>query len=210
MFDVSSYWENRYAQGGNSGCGSYGSLAQYKSSIINSYVKRNSIRNVCELGCGDGNQLSYSEYPNYVGFDVSQAAINLCRKKFSGDATKNFFKLGEVKVPSSELMLSLDVIFHLVEDSVFEQHMRALFGRASFSVIIYSSNSSDNSRVKNPHVRHRSVEKWLIGQGIQRKWSLVEHHPAIHPQDVNTGQGSLSEFFIYGRRSKLVQGVDPH
>ena len=37
----------------------------------------------------------------------------------------------------------MDVIYHLVEDEIFESHMAALFNHATRFVLIYSSNCSE-------------------------------------------------------------------
>ena len=76
------YWIDRYASGGNSGKGSYDQLAEFKAQIINSFVKQKNIQTVIEFGCGDGNQLTYAEYPRYLGLDVSPVAIDICKKIF--------------------------------------------------------------------------------------------------------------------------------
>ena len=52
-----NYWEKRYSLGGNSGQGSYGKSAEFKSEILNIFVRENCINSVTEYGCGDGNQL---------------------------------------------------------------------------------------------------------------------------------------------------------
>ena len=68
----------------------------------------------------------------YVGIDISPFIVDQCRCKFKEDATKNFFTNDEfLKEPfKAELTLSLDVIFHLVEDEVFEGYMNMLFAAA--------------------------------------------------------------------------------
>ena len=43
-------------------------------------------------------------------------------------------------LPRADLTLSLDVIYHLVEDDVFVSAMRALFDKAARFVVIYASN----------------------------------------------------------------------
>lgn len=130
------YWEKRYVDGRNSGYGSYGYFAEFKAEIINSFVKDNNIQTVIEFGCGDGNQLRLSEYPNYTGFDVSATAIKLCRSLFKNDGTKRFFMMDEYHHHMAELVLSLDVIYHLIEDRVFEDYMQRLFEASSKYVII--------------------------------------------------------------------------
>ncbi|WP_242447617.1 hypothetical protein [Priestia endophytica] len=72
-FSYIDYWEENYANGGNSGNGSYGVLAQFKGDVINQFINKKQIHTVIEFGCSDGNQLKYMNYPNYLGMDISQA-----------------------------------------------------------------------------------------------------------------------------------------
>ena len=58
-----AYWEERYRTGGNSGCGSYGHLANWKAEIVNDFVAATGVQRVIEHGAGDGNQLSLARYP---------------------------------------------------------------------------------------------------------------------------------------------------
>jgi hypothetical protein len=53
------YWEQRYAHGGTSGGGSYGTLAVAKAKFLNNLVHKNNINSVIEFGCRDGHQLSF-------------------------------------------------------------------------------------------------------------------------------------------------------
>lgn len=80
MFDSTAFWENRYASGGNSGCGSYNNLAKFKADIINKFLIDKDIQSVIDYGVGDGNQLKYIDTSNikYTGLDVSQTVIQIC------------------------------------------------------------------------------------------------------------------------------------
>ena len=82
-----SYWEQRYGQGGTSGFGSYGRLAEFKAETLNGFVAKMSIQSVIEYGCGDGAQLALSDYPRYVGIDVAENSVSACRQRFADDAT---------------------------------------------------------------------------------------------------------------------------
>lgn len=119
-----AYWEQRYRTGGNSGAGSYNQLAQFKSEVLNALVAERGIRSVIEYGCGDGNQLRFAKYPRYLGFDVSAEAVRLCQQAFAADGSKSFKLLSEYSGEIAELVMSLDVIYHLIEDDVFEDYMR--------------------------------------------------------------------------------------
>jgi hypothetical protein len=191
------YWQQRYATGGNSGSGSYQRLALFKAEVLNDFVHSNHIQSVVEFGCGDGNQLVLAAYPSYLGFDVSLEALTICKSLFVLDHTKQFRLLETYQGEQAELALSLDVIYHLVEDVVFEDYMRRLFNSATRFVIIYSSNTEQNPILRPPHVRHRCFTAWV--EQHARDWVLKRHVPNRFPLgcDDQVDQQSFADFFIY-------------
>jgi len=191
------YWETRYRADGNSGAGSYGKFAAFKAEVINTFVAARGVQSVIELGCGDGSQLMLAKYPTYAGYDVSETAVRQCRRLFASDATKAFALMSEYRGERADLALSLDVIYHLVEERVFEDYMRTLVGAAYRYVIIYASNSDDNQEYQGPHIKHRKFSAWLQQNALD--WDLLEHIPNRHPYRGDHTEGSFAEFFIYGR-----------
>lgn len=201
---TAQYWEDRYRSGGNSGAGSYNRLAQFKSEVLNDFVQRNHVASVIEFGCGDGAQLGLAEYPSYVGVDVSKSAISMCRQRYGADPNKIFFSAKNLPSDTrADLALSLDVIYHLVEDGVFDTYMRRLFEAATRFVIIYSSNEDQPWTGK--HVRHRNFSDWI--ERHSPNWILVEvirnKYPfdPSHPDDT-----SFADFYIFsnpGRQPSL-------
>ncbi|MCZ6599977.1 MAG: class I SAM-dependent methyltransferase [Acidobacteria bacterium] len=189
------YWEQRYASGGNSGVGSYEKFAEFKAEIINSFVTRHEVISAIEFGCGDGNQLQLAHYQKYLGLDVSETAISLCKQKFASDANKTFKVMGEYEGEMGDLSLSLDVIYHLVEDEVFESYMRTLFKAASRYVIIYSSNSEDNEGREGTHVKHRNFTSWI--EENASGWKIKEHVPNKYPYKRGYKTGVFADFYIY-------------
>jgi 2-polyprenyl-3-methyl-5-hydroxy-6-metoxy-1,4-benzoquinol methylase len=188
------YWKIRYACGGNSGAGSYNRLAEFKAEIINDFVKKHNIQTVMEFGCGDGNQLSLGQYPQYMGFDISKTAIKHCKKRFKNDSTKTFAPMNEyANDKKAELVLSLDVIYHLIEDKVFEEYTDRLFNASTKFVIIYSSNSDGETTY---HVKSRKFTSY-IEKNI-KGWNLLEHIPNKWPFDKNDPDNtSGADFYIY-------------
>ena len=91
--------------------------------------------------------------------------------------------------------MSLDVLYHLVEDAVFEEYVQTLFAASTQHVIIYSSDTSDNSKDNGPHVKHRAIARW-IHQAIPH-WNLIEQIPNKYPLNPDTGTGSFADFFVY-------------
>lgn len=189
------YWESRYQTGGNSGQGSYNDLCLFKADILNNFVEKHSIKTVIDFGCGDGNQLKFSRYPSYIGFDVSQIAIEKCRTEFKADHTKAFNNIKNYKSETAELCLSLDVIYHLVEDEVFEQYMIMLFHAATQYIIIYSSNRDEQHAIQAPHVKHRLFSSWITAH--QPRWQLIERINNKYPYSAKNQTGSFADFYIY-------------
>lgn len=189
-----NYWLERYKKGGNSGFGSYGPLAQYKANILNEFVAANAIDTIIEYGCGDGNQLTLARYPHYIGFDISPDAIALCKRLFANDPSKAFYLMKEYAGQQAALTLSLDVIYHLVEDAVFENYMQVLFASSRGYVIIYSSNAEAGS-FSSPHVKHRKFTDWV--EKCMPDWHLIRHIPNAYADSHKTKERSNADFFMY-------------
>ncbi|HBK05903.1 MAG TPA: hypothetical protein DDZ81_08550 [Acetobacteraceae bacterium] len=195
IFSSSAYWDTRYRAGGASGAGSLGRLARFKAGVINRFIQDNHIGSVIDLGCGDGSQLALLDLPrDYVGVDVAPAALARCAARFPNRLFVPYEIVGSL--PRAELTLSLDVIYHLVEDTVFAETMRWLFGLATRFVVIYASNVDADSPA--PHVRHRTFTRHVAE--TQPEWRLLAHVINPCPYDPNRPDDtSFADFFIYGR-----------
>ena len=191
------YWRRRYRAGGDSGKGSYGKFATFKADVLNRFVRQQQIHSVIEFGCGDGSQLALAEYPCYLGYDVSDAAIALCRSRFADDATKTFAPMSEYAGEQADLALSLDVIYHLVEDAVFEDHLRLLFGAGQRFVIVYSTNEEEQRPSDRAHVRHRNFTNWIDQN--EPDWVLSEHVPSPYRK---TRATAAADFFVFVPRAE--------
>lgn len=196
--DSPGYWEKRYRRGGNSGAGSYGRLSDYKAKFINTFIEKHKIQSVVDYGCGDGHQMSLLKISHYCGLDVSVSAIAKLRKKYSHDKSKQFFVVSEwsgLVNPPVELAMSLDVIYHLVEDSLYEKYLMQLFSGSQKYVIIYSSNS-DEIIDPAPHVKHHCVTNWV--QAKAPAWRLIHHDKNPYPYDPSDPMNTSSaDFFVF-------------
>lgn len=198
MFNSTSYWVDRYSSGGTSGAGSTGRLNAFKSEFLNSVIKKYKINSVLDLGCGQGAILDNLEVDDYLGFDPSKDVINSLKEKYLLDNSK-IFQWKSENLEIKELTLSFDVIFHLIEDAVYEDYMRSLFSLSEKYVLIYSSNSNrtDPEYETAPHVKHR-----IFTEVVPISFKLLEHHKNPFPyQSSNPNETSWSEFFLYGRES---------
>lgn len=118
--------------------------------------------------------------------------------QFADDPTKSFMlydpwhfadPAGMVR---ADLTISLDVIYHLVEDEVYELHLRHVFGAARQFVVLYTSDADTVVAVGStpPHVRHRPVIRDVARN--HPDWRLREHIPNRHT-------ASFADFLIYER-----------
>lgn len=199
IFDVRTYWEERYSTGGDSGAGSRGASAARKADFLNRFVADRRVRSVLELGCGDGTQLAFCEFPEYVGLDVSSTAIARCEERFAGDPTKWFhvYERHAFDAVASqvhcELTLSIDVVYHLVEDVDFHAHMTHLFACATRHVIIYATNVDDPEPGQSPHIRHRAFTDWVSAR--RPEWALTMRVPVRSERTRHD-----PDFFVFSRR----------
>jgi trans-aconitate methyltransferase len=191
-FNSKKYWEERYQKGGNSGNGSYGFLADFKANIINNFIIENDIKSVVELGCGDGNQLSLLKMEEYLGLDVSKKIVNECKKKFPQYSFEYSETFKKKKNQNFDLTLSLDVIFHLVEDITYEEYMKKLIDLDGKYLIIYSCNFKDNGTF-GTHVKPRIfTDHSLLKEKYQQIKFIKNQYPST-----NHKKGSFSDFYIF-------------
>lgn len=190
-FDSTKYWEERYVNGGNSGNGSYGFLAEYKRDFLNQFIVENNINSLLEYGCGDGNQLSMINCDRIIGVDVSKTAIDTCKKMLPNSEFITINK-GEFPKIKTDLLLSLDVIYHLIEDDVYNEYIENIVNHRSEYLIIYSANFEDDGNFSK-HVKPRNFTKnhtlnktYKLEIIVKNKYKSTDH---------NTG--SFSDWYIF-------------
>ena len=195
LFDSAAYWEGRYAFGGDSGVGSTGEYAEYKAEILNEFVTEHGVESVLEFGCGDGNQISLAEYPEYVGLEVSESAIESCSRRFTDDNTMSFFLYDPQHFVNNgaleaDLVLSLEVLFHIVDRERFEKALNDIFEASRRYVIVFSSNH-DDPNPETVHVRHRNFTEY-----VEKAFPAFELIDTIE----NEYEERVSDFYIYEKR----------
>lgn len=189
-----AYWRERYAAGANSGPGSYGKFAVFKAKVLNALFAEQAIGSAIEFGSGDGNQLALLAVPEYLGVDISPEAIALCRERFAGVPGRRFVLADRYDGERAECSLSLDVIYHLVEDTAFEAYMRQLFAAATRLVVVYSSDR-EGSAADGDHVRHRRFTEWV--RLHEPGWRLWRHVANEHPYKGDYRTGSFADFYCF-------------
>lgn len=113
-------------------------MALFKASIINNFVSKNDINTFIECGSGDHNQLSSANYKKYIGFDASKTAIKIFQNKFKYEMTKTFIYISDnfTNNRKVDLLISRDILFHLIEDNVFNLYMQNLFNSSKKYICI--------------------------------------------------------------------------
>jgi len=172
---------------------------------LNAFATEKDIRSVTEYGCGDGHQLSLANYVEYVGIDISPAAIQRCVDIFVDDSSKSFFCCDTSAMSlnsgrfDSELTLSLNVIYHLTEDDAYHNYMAHLFDSATRFVIVYASNWDAEEAA---HVRHRHFTAWVAAHASE--WTLVTSADPPFPHDPSDPEHtSWASFFVFEKASAV-------
>lgn len=91
--------------------------------------------------------------------------------------------------------MSLDVIYHLIEDKVFEDYMYELFMTSTKFVIIYSSDKTSESGVD--HVKHRKFTEFVRQQFPD--FVLMQHIPNEYSSEKKLEEESFADFYMYRR-----------
>lgn len=196
-FVSKNYWDENYSKGGNSGAGSYGRLADFKIRTVNDFIRDNQILSLLDYGCGDCNIAQHLDVAEYNGVDVSETAVKAARLKFKDDHARSF----TTTIPEDrkfDMSLSMDVIFHLIEDEVYDDYITKLFACASRYVVIYSSNRVHEGK-RSPHFMHRKFTDDI--PRLAPGWVLDRELPNEFPYkgDTSSNDESYSDFFFFKR-----------
>lgn len=159
--DAKEYWDTRYKTGGNSGYGSYGAQLAMKLN----WLRDLNISSIVDVGCGDFNFGKHLTeiYPKatYTGLDISEVIIKRNKEKYPN---YNFqLKNG---IPKADLVLCIDVLFHLLDDNEVEK----LLGELEESFTKYLAITAyERSEALNTHVRIRKFDYKRFGEPIIRE-----------------------------------------
>ena len=165
MFNSKKYWNDRHIKTRRTSVTRYNQLSIFKAKIINNFIGSNNIKSIIDYGSGDGNQVKLINTENrlYTGIDVSSFIISKCNMIFKDDPTKTFIHTDDMDHPDheldAELVLSSGVLYHLVEDDVYEQYMNRLFRMSNKYVIIYAPNLYHNEAI---HVNNREFIEYIF------------------------------------------------
>ena len=182
VFDPQTYWNDiRYVTGGaESGTADSSELTLFKASVLDTIKSQYNFKSVVDLGCGEGKQIQhYKKYlngVNYTGVDFAENAINLCKKRFAADTNLKFTNLGEFRPQKADLVISSDVIFHLIGEKALMDHINLILACNPEYIYIRSSDVENADFVnKNGtkgwrgsiHVEHHRVTPFFEKKGYK-------------------------------------------
>jgi|TARA_B110000967_G_C18575171_1_gene406869 hypothetical protein len=181
-------WETRYKNGGNSGSGSYNELCEFKNNILNTFISENNINSIIDFGCGDCNQIKNVPIENYIGLDISEYIIQTHNDTYKDDSSKSFLVYDDKTnyTIKSDVTLSLDVLYHILEDNLFITYLQHLFTCSTKHVIIYSSNFEGHSQ---GHMKTRKFTDHV--EKLFPNWKLTSFIKQKYPKK------SSADFYIY-------------
>lgn len=161
-----AYWDERYASENTSGAGSYGAPMLRKVEWL-SRLKR--IQSVVEIGSGDFNfgEHLMKRFPQatYHGFDISEVIVQRNRLEHSNAQIR--FDTFQWRIPAgSDLLLCVDVLFHITDD-VEQEWMLRLLERGWRKYLALSAYEYDGYR--RGHINIRRFDPSRFGKPILRE-----------------------------------------
>ncbi|MZQ81331.1 methyltransferase domain-containing protein [Paenibacillus sp. 5J-6] len=184
-FDYIDFWNQNYSLGGTSGSGSYGLLAEFKSQIINDMIQKHAITTVIEFGCGDGNQLQTMNYAHYLGLDVAQSSINLCKELYKDDRNKSFMLYTPGYLINrgffrADLVVCLDVLYHITDEQDFCSTLNDLFQSSNRWVVLYTKITTGLEPQEVPTILDRDIMSYLAKHGDYKITEIIQQrHPEL-------------------------------
>lgn len=171
--ELARYWDKRYRDGRDSGEGSRGPTGRAKAEHVNAVIARHEVRSVIDWGCGDGQVLAQiTPDVDYLGVDVSPTILAEVRAAHPARAFSLAPSPGQPAPAEwrADMGLSMDVMFHLVDDRDYRDYLARLFGTATRVVVIYSTDHDGGHTARHVLRRH-----WTPDIAAQfPDWDLTE------------------------------------
>jgi SAM-dependent methyltransferase len=199
-FNSIDYWETRYKNGGNSGLGSRGDNLEFKGKVINQLIEKYNIKSICDLGCGDGEQIKTYNIKKYIGLDVSKSTIDNCKNIFKSDKNKKFYVYQDFNKKNNivDATISIDVMYHIIEEDIYNNYLNDLINISSKYIIIYSYNNFTNRLINShAHIKHREFVETMKSKNTK----LIEYIPNY--QRIDDSDKIYADFYIFEKINNL-------
>ena len=164
------YWNKRYASGGNSGYGSYNEQLQKKLN----WIEPLGFISITEVGCGDfhfGSNILRMHPVKYTGLDISDVIIDRHKKMYP----THTWRVSDGFIPQAELLLCVDVLFHILDDKEANKMLMDLKNAWSKYLVI---TAYERDEEMDTHVRIRKFNPSFFGTPILRE--IVEEDGELY------------------------------
>lgn len=174
---MTEFWDKHYYEGGTSGPGSIDSYRDWKWKVITGMAGQ--IDDVIDIGCGDLSFWEGKQCKNYTGIDISKVIIdkNIKLRPVWNFIVKSADELvGELQAP---VVLCLDVLFHIMDEVVYEKIFKNLGHYSSKWIFLNTWRMSPFGQV-NTDGKYQTYWGYIpkIEGFNQVKW--VEHPDGIN------------------------------
>lgn len=121
--------------------------------------------------------------------DIASTAISLCKTKYETDDTKSFLwyqpgYLINKSFISAELVVCVDVLYHIIEDADFIQTLDDIFSCAEKAVILYTKIAAADKETEMQTIKDRDIFKYLEKyEDFKLKEVIPQKHPGISSAD---------------------------
>lgn len=160
------FWQQRYASGLDSGPGSGGAEAAWKVDQIVKSCQRRKIESILDLGCGDGRlgRAVVERLPgaSYLGIDQAPAALEQARRVALPGMEYQVADLTAAELPQADLVLCLDVLFHLSSDERHAAAIAKVTGAAKKLAVFAAWNEGIVERYKGEFAAHTVFRPFTV------------------------------------------------
>lgn len=146
-------------------------------------------------GCGDGAQTELFGLQSYTRADVKHDAVDMCSEQRAHRSDWAFHHLKDTHEykGTCDLVLSLDVVHHLIGDGEYEAYMAQLFDHARTHILIHAVDHDKSATA--PHSRHRPHSAWIAANRPGWHFAKVYGSPVA-----GVGPDQTPAYFAHYRR----------
>lgn len=179
-YENRSFWNTRYRSDPDlgSGVGSRGELAARKRALVEQVWTKAGQLALLDVGFGDLNVLDLARFPNYVGVDVSDVAVQNAQSRFP-DKTfvrADFAAEPDPKVPDADMVLCLDVLIHQLDGDAYRRMVRRLVSHArSVGLVSGYDRAPDAEHASEITAYHEPLTHTLTQAGACNLVNVAEY-----------------------------------
>jgi 2-polyprenyl-3-methyl-5-hydroxy-6-metoxy-1,4-benzoquinol methylase len=154
---------------------------------------KDNIKNVCDLGCGNGGLLKKLGFEDYIGFDITPANIQYGRTHYNLSNIFLFNFINEIniyenkydhlkfneKIPKKDLYIMTETLEHLEDPHAMLEKVSKLCKYAHFSV-------PANESIQNSYELHIWVwDNNGFSNMVQQHYTILDHKEFSGTQYIN-------------------------